>query len=219
MVKVKWIADKNGFDADDFARFLKEKTQIETSGLLSTSINEEDEEKAVELFRTYLKAQEEEKTARRKAEQEREEAERKRQADLLAEQERKRQEELEREKRKKHALETMLITTGPGLNGYTVKDYGAYLSFEDSVLVEKGGLTGQKPMMYTNALHRIRNQLINKMKERAFGLGCNALICVHFDTTTIENTFAEVVNGREYVVGGHLLCVAASANAVVIEKN
>lgn len=209
MLKAKAVAEKWGLNVEAFSSFLEKQKQIETGGYLSTTIREEDEEKAVALFKNYLQQKKQEEEARIKAQQ-----------DAAIAKQKAEWEARERAERKKQALASMLVTSGFNFDGYTIKRYSGYISGDDAIQINRNELFAGQGQHLTDALVRIRIQALKELKEAAYDLGCNAVIGVDFDYMTFEpenivNNFGNTTHFYEpYVV-----CVTANGNAVVIEKN
>lgn len=129
---------------------------------------------------------------------------------------------LEQNAEKQKAMASILITSGFGFDGYTIKKYSGYISGDDAVQIDRGkiGIFSQgtdvgKALMSSIVL--IRRNALAELKEAAYDLGCNAVIGVDFDYLTLEpetvNTSGQTVY-LPYVFG-----VTANGNAVVIEKD
>lgn len=195
-MKVSEIASKYGFDKGEFESYLLNTSEIQTSGFAVTKIADEDEQKAVELFREkYLKPREEKRLAVERAEQER----------------------IRKQQEKQKTMAAMLVTSGFNFDGYTIKRYSGYISGDDAIQINRNELFAGQGQKLTDALVQIRIQALKELKEAAYDLGCNAIVGVDFDYLSFEpETIA--VGGTHYYEP-YVVCVTANGNAVVIEKN
>ena len=214
-MKTTEIAKKYQVDKDEFEHFLTaHQLRFSGGGLLSFSVDDNDVEKYVDMFKNpskyfVTKAQIDHVSAE---EQQR----------ILAEQQRIAAERAKEEAKKKKALSEMLISSGFNFEGYRIVKYSGYISGDDAVEIPRtftifglsGGDNGQK---LTDALVKIRIQALKELKEAAYDLGCNAVIGVDFDYITLEPETADIVGKTVYQP--YIICVTANGNAVVIEKN
>lgn len=205
MIKASDVAAKWGFKESDFEAYLSKQTIIKTSGFATTKIDEEDEEKAVDLYKKYLQSQAEEREAEAKA----------RQAAIESRQ-RAEQAARDKEEAKKRALASMLISSGFNFEGYKIVKYSGYISGDDEIRIDRAKLHDDKSgRVLSDALVKIRVQALKELKEAAYALGCNAVIGVDYDYITIEQ---EVQIYNAVAKTPYLICVTANGNAVVIEK-
>ena len=195
-MKIKDISKNYGVDEMEFERFCNQEKTIEVKGAFSSSIADNDVERAVNLYK-QAKA---EKADADKAK-----------ADAAAE--------------KQRFLASMLITSGFNFDGYTIKKYSGYISGDDATTIPRTGLTkwlhyvdeSKNSQNLTEALVKIRRKAIQELKEAAYDLGCNAVIGVDFDYITLDPQTANSTGGTTYE--DYVICVTANGNAVVIEKN
>ena len=123
---------------------------------------------------------------------------------------------------KSEALSSMLITSGFNFDGYTITKYSGYISGDGLISVDRGVVflgtnsnNVQSELM--KSLSTIRREALNKLKESAYDLGCNAVIGVDFDYITLDPQTANLRGGTTYQP--YLFGVTANGNAVVIEKS
>ena len=206
-MKISEISKQYGFDEYDFQQFLAHKREIRTSGAFSPKIDDEDVEKAVNLYtEEVIKPREEKRLAAEKAEEE------KRLAAEKAEQDR-----IQKAQEKQRAMAEMLISSGFNFEGYRIVKYSGYISGDDAVQIPRSGVFGGKNgQNLTDALVKIRIQAIKELKEAAYELGCNAVVGVDFDYITLEPETASLTGGTLYEP--YIICVTANGNAVIIEK-
>lgn len=135
--------------------------------------------------------------------------------------ERKAAEEAEQRERKQREFEKaaaqVMITSGNNFEGYNITKYSGYISGDDAIEIPRGGWNGtDNGQNLTNALVKIRRQSLKELKEAAYSLGCNAVICVDFDYITLEPETASASGGTLYEP--YVICVTANGTAVKIEK-
>lgn len=195
-MKISEISKQYGFDEYDFQQFLAHKREIRTSGAFSPKIDDEDVEKAVNLYtEEVIKPREEKRLAAEKAEQDR----------------------IQKAQEKQRAMAEMLISSGFNFEGYRIVKYSGYISGDDAVQIPRSGVFGGKNgQNLTDALVKIRIQAIKELKEAAYELGCNAVVGVDFDYITLEPETASLTGGTLYEP--YIICVTANGNAVIIEK-
>ncbi|MDR6622336.1 heavy metal-binding domain-containing protein [Sinomonas atrocyanea] len=143
----------------------------------------------------------------------------------LQNQERAALEEAERDRAarlKQQALDSMLVTSGFGFEGYAITEYSGYISGDGVVQIDRGrdGVFGRptntgKSLMAS--LDQIRRKALTELKEAAYELGCNAVIGVDFDYLTLDPQTANSSGGTTYLP--YVFGVTANGNAVTIEKN
>lgn len=105
----------------------------------------------------------------------------------------------------------MVITTGYGIDGYTIIEYKDIVSaavvlgtgFFSSLSASFADLTGERSGAYENKLNYSKNQAIRSLKNQAEKLGGNAIIGIDIDYTTF---------------GSDIMGVIASGTVVVTEK-
>ncbi|WP_180326573.1 heavy metal-binding domain-containing protein [Raoultibacter phocaeensis] len=129
---------------------------------------------------------------------------------------------LEQQAEKQKAMASILITSGFGFDGYTIKKYSGYISGDDAVQVDRGkiGLFSQgtdvSSALMSSIVH-IRRNALAELKEAAYELGCNAVIGVDFDYLTLEPETVGTAGQTVYLP--YVFGVTANGNAVVIEKD
>lgn len=201
-VKIKDIAKQQGFDQFDFERFMESVNQkeIKVGGFLESTINENDVQRAIELYReeqTQKNAKKEE--ARRQKEQ----AEKEKQ---LAEIE------------MQQTLSRILVTSGFNFEGYEITKYSEFISGDGVISMPRTSPLTQSNNVenLTYALKIIRKQAINQLRKKAYDLGCNAVIGVDSDYITLDPQTANIDGGTTYE--SYVVCVTLNGTAVKIEK-
>ena len=121
-----------------------------------------------------------------------------------------------KEEEKKHAIATMLVSSGFSFDGYTIKRYSGYISGDDTIQINRDDLNKNNGQYLTDCLAKIRIQALKELKEAAYDLGCNAIIGVDFDYITFEPI---TISGGSQCFMPYMVCVTANGNAVLIEKN
>lgn len=209
-MKTKDIAKQYGINQKEFESFLEKTSFNRTSGIMGINLADNEVGVAVKQYKEQKAKKEAEDAERKRQQQERE-----------AEQRRKEQERLEaarrKEEEKKHAIATMLVSSGFSFDGYTIKRYSGYISGDDTIQIDRDDLNKNNGQYLTDCLAKIRIQALKELKEAAYDLGCNAIIGVDFDYITFE---PETVGptGTHYFCP-YMVCVTANGNAVLIEKN
>ena len=136
----------------------------------------------------------------------------------------KKQEE-EEKKLKEELCANMLITSGFNFDGYTIVKYSGYISGDDAVEIDRGTsgaffkenqAVNVKDMLM-DSLAVIRRNALQELKEKAYDLGCNAVIGVDFDYINLDPETANVYGGTTYLP--YIFGVTANGNAVIIKKN
>ena len=131
--------------------------------------------------------------------------------------------EIQRTKNAK--LANMLITSGFNFDGYTIVKYSGYISGDDAVEIDRGTsgaffkanqAVNVKDMLM-DSLAVIRRNALQELKEKAYDLGCNAVIGVDFDYINLDPETANVHGGTTYLP--YIFGVTANGNAVIIKKN
>ena len=168
-MKIKDIASRYGFDADEFEAFCF-RNGFNVTGTFNPSIPDTSVEKAVTAFKARLSQTEAKKQAIAKAAAE-----------------------------KQQALASILITSGFNFDGYKIVKYSGYISGDDATQIPRSGVFGgNNGQNLTDALVKIRIQALKELREAAYDLGCNAVIGVDFDYITIEPETANIAGGTLY---------------------
>lgn len=120
---------------------------------------------------------------------------------------------------KQAALSEIVITTGFSFEGYHIARYSGYISCDDAVQIPRiwSFLSEKNGQNLTDALVKIRKQALYGLKEAAYELGCNAITGLSFNYITLEPEIASVTGKTGY--RAFAVCVTASGNAVIIEKD
>lgn len=216
-MKVAEIARKHKFNADDFEAWLKSSGfQVKFGFTGSTIPDNLDSDALANKFKQNL-AQQNERLAQEQ-DRLREEQE--------AAQQAARDEEMAAAKaadEKKQAMASMLITSGFNFDGYTITKYSGYISGDSAVSMDRpkqgwlGGVNKDVGEDLLAGLAHIRRKALEKLKESAYALGCNAVIGVDFDYLTLDPETATSGGGTLYLP--FLFAVTANGNAVIIEKS
>ncbi|MCH4184291.1 MAG: heavy metal-binding domain-containing protein [Eggerthellaceae bacterium] len=199
-MNTKELAAEFGFDKSDLEDFILGSNYKMSFGLVKHELKDEEIEPILRDYKQHL-----EKIQQSKLDKEQEEA-RQKQAALD----------------KKHAMASMLITSGFNFDGYTISKYSGYISGDDAVQISRGtdGIFSSATNV-CDALMRslvvIRRNALNELKEAAYDLGCNAVVGVDFDYLTLDPETARSGGGTMYLP--YVFGVTANGNAVVIEKN
>lgn len=150
---------------------------------------------------------------------------------------RKRAEEKEKEKEKEKKIKdeikkiedaklaNMLITSGFNFEGYSIVKYSGYISGDDAIEIARGtsgsifqtseAVNVKNAMM--DSLAKIRRNALQELKEKAYDLGCNAVIGVDFDYINLDPETANIRGGTTYLP--YIFGVTANGNAVIIKKD
>jgi uncharacterized protein YbjQ (UPF0145 family) len=134
--------------------------------------------------------------------------------------------EQERAEQAKHrAMSQMLITSGFSFDGYKIIRYSGYISGDDAIQVPRNeGWFGAKDVSseLMKALVKIRRNALQRLKEAAFDLDCNAVIGVDFDYITLDPshqpTSSLIAGSANVFLDPYVFGVTANGNAVVIQK-
>ena len=119
--------------------------------------------------------------------------------------------------KKQYAMSKILISSCYNFEGYTIVEYSDYISGDDAMQIQRSETAmDNNRKNLTDALGKIRQRALNKLKETAYDLGCNAIIGVDFDYITLSPETAQV---GYHVLEPYVICVTANGTAVVIEKN
>lgn len=110
------------------------------------------------------------------------------------------------------AISKLMVTSGYDFEGYRIVKYSGYISGDDSVQINRGGVTGD---VLTQGLSIIRRNALSELKDAAYDLGCNAVVGVDFDYLTLEQ---ETIKGTTHYYEPYVICVTANGTAVKIEK-
>ncbi len=203
-MNVRELAEKYGYNPDDFEKFALEKSGLKVkSAYGGARIEDSQAELLVEKFKTENISPEELEERRRLQEIEA--------AEIAAE-----------EARKRKAMSEMLITSGFNFDGYKIVKYSGYISGDDAVSVDRGffafglGLDTDIRNKLMASLVDIRRNALRELKEAAYDLGCNAVIGVDFDYLTLDPETAHLGGGTTYQP--YIFGVTANGNAVIIEK-
>ena len=112
-------------------------------------------------------------------------------------------------------LDDIMLTTSPSFEGYHITEYKGIIFDETitgiglktafkSIGDLFSSLTGDQMFAITERITELKNELINRLKSKAFAKGANAIISVDFEST---------------MPGGNAIMVSANGTAVVIEKS
>lgn len=131
------------------------------------------------------------------------------------EEERKKREEeyklqMEKQKNKQKALPDILITSISNFEGYSIKKYSEYIS-ADTIISASTSLGSDSEL----SVEQGKNEVIRKLKEVAYDLGCNAIIGVNFDYITLRKGSISI---GESIYHQYDICITANGNAVIIER-
>lgn len=197
-MNVRELAEKKGFDPDDFEKFALEKSGLKVkSAYGGARIDDSQIDSLVSKYEDNNPEAAKQKAAEMEA--------------LAAE-----------EAKKKKAMAEMLITSGFSFDGYKIKKYSGYISGDDAVSVDRGffafgmGIDADIRDKLMASLVEIRRNALRELKEAAYDLGCNAVIGVDFDYLTLDPQTAHLGGGTTYQP--YIFGVTANGNAVVIEK-
>lgn len=204
-MNVKDISKQFGFDNNEFVRWIKRQSgKIPfTDGTFKFTIPDDAVESAIEGFQQY-QIEQDRVRSEQAAQAAREKAQRQKAA-----------------MEKKHALASMLISSGFNFEGYSIVKYSGYISGDDVIQVNRGtsflgGATDVGDAL-SASLSQLRSNALAELKEAAWALGCNAVIGVDFDYMTLEPETANINGGTTYLP--YVFCVTANGNAVVIKKD
>ena len=111
--------------------------------------------------------------------------------------------------------ETVLISSSSSFEGYKITKYAEYISGTGCVDAERKYWDSKR---LSSTLVKIRADAIEKLKEAAQRLGCNAVVGVDFEYLTMAPQHENPYNTAVNVLDPYAVCVIASGNAVVIEK-
>ena len=111
-------------------------------------------------------------------------------------------------------LNDIMMTTRPFFEGYRITEYKGIIFDEtitgigfktvfNSIGDLFSSLTGEQMNAVTERILELKNDLINRLKSKAFAIGANAIIAVDFEST---------------LPGGNAIMVSANGTAVVIEE-
>ena len=197
-MNVRELAEKNGYNADDFENFALKQTELKVKTAYGGA--RIDDTQVEILIKKYDEANPSAKAARAAEEAER-----------AAE-----------EAKKRKAMAEMLITSGFNFDGYKIVKYSGYISGDDAVSVDRGffafgmGIDADIRDKLMASLVTIRRNALRELKEAAYDLGCNAVIGVDFDYLTLDPETAHLGGGTTYQP--YIFGVTANGNAVIIEK-
>ncbi len=76
--------------------------------------------------------------------------------------------------------------------------------------------SGKKKL--TDGLADARNNALEKLKEAAFELNCNAIISLDFDYLTLDWEKSTAIDATVHIKEDYVICVSAKATAVSLEK-
>ena len=110
-------------------------------------------------------------------------------------------------------LAGVLVTSGFNFDGYTITKYSGYISGDDIIELDRGGVAHQM----LPSLVQIRRNALIELKQAALDLGCNAVIGVDFDYLWIDPINVRNDGGLMYYP--YISGVTANGNAVIIEAN
>lgn len=208
-MKISEICKKHEFNADEFETWMRKSGYEVKSGFLGSTID--DSLDSNELAQKYKQLLLEERQQREKQKAVAQEAAKdKAMAEVKAESE------------KKHAMASMLITSGFNFDGFTITKYSGYISGDSAISMDRprqgwlGGVNKDVGGDLLDGLAQIRRKALEELKEAAYALGCNAIIGVDFDYLTMDPETATSQGGTLYLP--FLFAVTANGNAVVIEK-
>jgi len=203
-MKLKEIAAQHGFDKKILELVIKQTSVPHKDGIGGIVVAEEyDISILVANYHQFMAEEATKKAASDKAAADEKAAAEKAEAD------------------KKAALASMLITSGFSFDGYTITKYSGYISGDDAVEVDRGGVIFKKNMgqCLTDSLVVIRRNALVELKEAAYALGCNAVVGVDFDYLTLDPQTTAMFDRQTTVYLPYVFCVTANGNAVVIERN
>lgn len=192
------IIEEHHFDSASFKKFILESSYSYYKTFSGDiEIEDKDLEQAISDFSSIHAQQQEQAEKDKQAE-----------ADRLADMRQK--------------LPQMLITSGFNFDGYRIKKYSGYISGDGVLQIARGvgGLFSDATNVgnaLTGSLAQIRREALQKLKEAAYDLGCNAVIGVDFDYITMDPQTATLTGRTEYLP--YVFCVTANGNAVIIEKS
>lgn len=197
-VNVRELAEKKGYNADDFEEFALKKSGLKVkSAYGGARIEDARVEVLIKKYEDYN-------------------------PDLKAAKEEARLAEAVENAKKQNAMSQMLITSGFNFDGYKIVKYSGYISGDDAISVDRGtslfngiGATNVKSRLM-DSLVVIRRNALRELKEAAYDLGCNAVIGVDFDYITLDPETANFNGGTTYLP--YIFGVTANGNAVIIEK-
>lgn len=188
-MKVKEISRTYGIDGNWFANWLPQSGYRYKQGLLDLDVDDSQNiPEVVAKFKEFAAAQqkayEEEQATQQAAAQ-----------------------QLSKE------LAGVLVTSGFNFDGYTITKYSGYISGDDIIEVDRGGVYRQM----LPSLVQIRRNALIELKQAALDLGCNAVIGVDFDYLWIDPVTVRGDGGMTYYP--YISGVTANGNAVIIEEN
>ena len=115
-------------------------------------------------------------------------------------------------------ISTMLVSSGFSFEGYRIVKYSEFISSDEVTRFPTSDIYNYKDQYaqnLTKPLVETRKKAIDKLKNDAAALGCNALIGVSYNYYHFEN----VAQDHGFAVQPfHFICITASGTAVVIEK-
>lgn len=111
---------------------------------------------------------------------------------------------------KQKALPDILITSAFNFEGYSIKKYSEYIS-ADTIISVSTGLECDSRV----SVEQGKQEVIGKLKEVAYDLGCNAVIGVDFDYITLRKGSNSI---GESIFHLYDICITANGNAVIIER-
>ena len=194
-MKTKDIAAKYKIDQVDFERFIIDNNLPHATGMMSISV---DDRKAEDYVKQFLNKSPEGQARIKEVEEEEKEKQRKR-ANLLA------------------ATSHILVTTGDSVDGHRIVRYSDIISGEDVILINRWASTDDNvKVLLSCSLSEIRRNAVQRLKEEAYRLGCNAVIGVDINYISLDPETVSLSGGTTYQP--YVFCATASGTAVVIEK-
>jgi uncharacterized protein YbjQ (UPF0145 family) len=228
-MKTKEIAKRYGIDQNRFEIYLRSINAGHESSFSFTL--DGDIDAYVKDYNVYLQKElkreaafEQEMEQRARSRIEAEEAKKKAEEEAEKEKILKEQEKLaqaqEEENKMLRALAGILITSGFTFDGYRIRKYSGLISADTCAFLKKESFFSleQVDSMLSNYLVKERRDVIRKLKQSAYDLGCNAVIGARFDYIVIQPHNYSSHDGHGHLSESYVLCVTITGNAVIIEK-
>lgn len=141
--------------------------------------------------------------------------------DKLVREERQESERARRASEREVGLSRLMITTGFNFEGFNIVQYFGYVSGQDAVQVDRGtaGIFARATdvgLSLMSTLDSVRTSALDQLKQRAYDMGCNAVIGVDFDYITLDPETASSSGGTMYLP--YVFGVTANGTAVAVEE-
>ena len=141
----------------------------------------------------------------------------------MADQDEKFADQLAQQKEREQGIANIVVTTGQGFDGYSIKHYGGPVASDLAHSIARGvdggrgdNALGDPAQSLVDVMEEGRILTLAHLKEQAYDLGCNAIINLKFDYVTLEPETVNTQGATSYLP--YVFCVTALGTAVYADE-